>query len=172
MIDTSGSRRSRENDEVWRAAAASTATADLGPHVSEWQSSRLDWKRRCRRRGLSANGQRLARHRAAQSPRAQRGLDRRFQIFPRRDEAVMARHSPRPLIQVAGQALVRCWRIGGGRLVSARGDLKPETIPEPFNHRSQGVRRSSAPGWLTMGSRSYTREMIRRYTPRRFPLRQ
>jgi len=44
---------------------------------------------------------------------------RRFPIFPRKDEAVMARHSPRPLIQVAGQALVRCANTSGGRLISA-----------------------------------------------------
>jgi hypothetical protein len=154
MISEKGRRRSRENDDVRRAATAIAAKSKPRPAVSEWRSSRMNWNDGAVRRELSANGRQQPRCRAAQSPRAQRRRDRRFQIFPRRDEAVMDRHSPRPLIQVAGQALVRCWRIDGGRLMSARGDLKPETISEPFNPRSQGAELSSAPGWLTAGSQS------------------
>ena len=40
----------------------------------------------------------------------------------------------------------------GGRLVSARGDPKPETEPEPFNLRSQGASDASTPEWLTRSS--------------------
>ena len=97
---------------------------------------------------LSAGGRLQGRYVAAQPPRAQRHRDRRFQIFPRRDEAVMARHSPRHLIQVAGQALVWCVNTSGGRLVSARGYPEAGETSEPFNHRSQGVSRCLASGWL------------------------
>ncbi|MEF2074868.1 hypothetical protein [Consotaella aegiceratis] len=86
-------------------------------------------------RGLHDAKRLLANAKAAANRR--RGRSNVQENFSRIDENDMARHSPRPLIQVAGQASVWCSSTSGGR---SRSDLAGTPIQgEPFNPRSQGA---------------------------------